>query len=64
MTMANYSEITILFVDDESFILSSINRFLRKEQYNKLYAENGLQALDLINSNKSPLLFPILECRK
>ena len=51
MTMANYSEITILFVDDESFILSSINRFLRKEQYNKLYAENGLQALDLINSN-------------
>ena len=49
--MANYSEITILFVDDESFILSSINRFLRKEQYNKLYAENGLQALDLINSN-------------
>ena len=51
MTMANYSEITILFVDDESFILSSINRFLRKETYNKLFAKNGLEALELIRQN-------------
>ena len=49
--MANYSEITILFVDDESFILSSINRFLRKETYNKLFAKNGLEALELIRQN-------------
>ncbi len=49
--MANYSEITILFVDDESFILSSINRFLRKEPYHKLFAENGIEALELIRQN-------------
>jgi len=49
--MTNYSEITILFVDDESFILSSINRFLRKEPYNKLFAENGLEALELIRQH-------------
>ena len=49
--MANYSEITILFVDDESFILSSIKRFLRKEPFNKLFAENGIEALELIRQN-------------
>ena len=49
--MANYSEITILFVDDESFILSSINRFLRKEPYKKLFAKNGIEALELIRQN-------------
>ncbi len=46
--MINNSKITILFVDDESDILSSINRFLRKESYNKLFAENGIKALELI----------------
>jgi phosphoserine phosphatase RsbU/P len=48
--MRNLSDIQILFVDDETDILSSLNRFLRKEPYKKLFAENGSQALELIES--------------
>ena len=54
--MANSNEITILFVDDEPDILSSINRFLRKESYNKLFAEDGFKALDLIKSNNVSII--------
>ena len=54
--MPNTSEITILFVDDESFILSSINRFLRKEPFNKLFAEDGAHALELIQNNNVSIL--------
>jgi sigma-B regulation protein RsbU (phosphoserine phosphatase) len=50
------SEITILFVDDESDILSSINRFLRKEPYNKLFADSGIKALELIKKNNISIL--------
>lgn len=50
------SEITILFVDDEPDILSSIGRFLRRESYNKLFAESGLKALELIKSNNISIL--------
>jgi len=49
--MINDSKITILFVDDEPDILSSINRFLRKEVYQKLFAETGIKALELISTN-------------
>ncbi|MCX6180240.1 MAG: SpoIIE family protein phosphatase [Chlorobiales bacterium] len=50
------SEITVLFVDDESDILSSINRFLRKESYNKLFADSGIKALELIKKNNISIL--------
>jgi phosphoserine phosphatase RsbU/P len=49
--MKDRSEITILFVDDELDILSSLNRFLRREPYRKLFAENGFKALDLLEAN-------------
>jgi len=48
--MINDSKITILFVDDEPDILSSINRFLRKEDYKKLFAQTGIKALELIKT--------------
>ncbi len=54
--MTTDSKITILFVDDEPDILSSINRFLRKEVYNRLFAENGLNALELIEKNSVSII--------
>ncbi|TLU82843.1 MAG: response regulator [Chlorobium sp.] len=49
--MKDRSEIAILFVDDELDILSSLNRFLRREPYMKMFAENGQKALELLESN-------------
>lgn len=39
---------TVLFVDDEKEILNSLRRLLRTEQYNLLFAQNGVEALHLI----------------
>jgi phosphoserine phosphatase RsbU/P len=49
--MKDRSEFTILFVDDEKDILNSMNRFLRREPYRKLFAENGRKALELLDTN-------------
>ncbi|MGB7511998.1 MAG: response regulator [Pelodictyon phaeoclathratiforme] len=46
--MKNLSDIVVLFVDDEADILSSLNRFLRKEPYQKLFAETTVKALELL----------------
>ncbi len=48
--MKNHKDLTILFVDDEPDILSSLNRFLRKEPFKKLFAENGRKALEILDS--------------
>jgi PAS domain S-box-containing protein len=48
--------ITVLFVDDEPDILSSLNRFLRREPYRKLFAESGSRALDLIDQHDVSLI--------
>ncbi len=48
--MKNRKDLTILFVDDEPDILSSLNRFLRREPYKKLFAENGRKALEILDS--------------
>jgi len=48
--MKNHKDLTILFVDDEPDILSSLNRFLRREPYKKLFAENGRKALEIFDS--------------
>lgn len=50
--MKDRSDLTILFVDDEVDILSSLKRFLRKEPYKKLFAENGIRALELLEENE------------
>ncbi len=47
----NLSDITVLFIDDEADILSSLNRLLRKEPYRKLFAENAITALELLACN-------------
>jgi len=40
---------TVLFVDDEENILKSIQRGLFEEPYKKRYANNGAEALEIIN---------------
>jgi len=47
----NLADITVLFIDDEADILSSLNRLLRKEPYRKLFAENAITALELLACN-------------
>lgn len=49
--MKNLSDIVVLFVDDEADILSSLNRFLRKEPYQKLFAETSTKALELLEGH-------------
>jgi PAS domain S-box-containing protein len=49
--MISSEDTTILFVDDEPDILSSLKRFLRHEPYMKLFAESGKQALELIENH-------------
>lgn len=46
--MKNREEISILFVDDESDILQSLQRFLRRERYQKHFMESPHEALDLL----------------
>ncbi len=40
--------ITVLFVDDELGILSTLKRLLRKESYNVLTGDSGQQGLELL----------------
>lgn len=41
----------VLFVDDESSILSTLQRTLRKEPYKVLVSNNALDALELVSAN-------------
>ena len=54
--MKSLSDITVLFVDDEPDILSSLNRFLRREPYAKLFAESGSRALELLAQHDVSLI--------
>jgi two-component system, NtrC family, response regulator HupR/HoxA len=47
---------TVLFVDDDKCILSSLRRGLLEEAYNKLFAESGKQALSLLEQNEVHVL--------
>lgn len=46
--MKQRDELAILFVDDESDILHSLNRFLRREEYRKFFVDNAVEALELL----------------
>jgi PAS domain S-box-containing protein len=46
--MKNRDELSILFVDDESDILHSLNRFLRREKYRKFFVDNAAAALEML----------------
>ncbi len=44
------NDITVLFVDDEEFVLSSLERFLIQEPYTKRFAPTGARALQILES--------------
>lgn len=46
--MKQRDELSVLFVDDESDILNSLNRFLRREVYSKFFVDNASSALELL----------------
>ncbi|MGL1933105.1 MAG: SpoIIE family protein phosphatase [Desulfotalea sp.] len=50
--MKTVEEITILFVDDEQSVLSSLRRFLRKEKYQTYFASGGKEALEMMASQE------------
>jgi CheY-like chemotaxis protein len=43
---------TILCVDDETSILNALNRLLRKEKYNLLFANSGKEGLEILKANQ------------
>lgn len=45
------SDIKIIFVDDESFILSSIRRAMRTYPYQVFFAESAMDALEILKDN-------------
>ncbi len=45
-------KLNVLFVDDEKNILNALNRELMEENYNKLFAKNGEDALKLMSMNE------------
>jgi DNA-binding response OmpR family regulator len=47
---------TILVVDDDPYILLSIEFVLKKNGYNVMVARNGTEALDIINTNSLSLV--------
>lgn len=47
---------TIMIVDDEEYIINSIVRLLRSENYTILSASNGTEALDIMSKNKVDLI--------
>lgn len=48
--MKTVHDVTILFVDDESDLLSSLRRFLRREPYQTLFANSGHEALEILTA--------------
>lgn len=54
--MTNEITKTILFVDDERSVLSSIRRLLRREDWKLLFANSGLEALDLLQDHSVDLV--------
>ena len=43
---------TVLFVDDEETILTSLEMAVEDEPYQRLYARSGAEALELLSKNK------------
>lgn len=51
----------ILFVDDESDVLSAISRFFRKESYVLMFAQSGERALEILASE--PVIIIVSDLR-
>jgi DNA-binding NtrC family response regulator len=43
---------TVLFVDDDTLVLQSLERGLLDESYNKLFAKSGKEALEIIKQEE------------
>ena len=54
--MESFTDIVVLFVDDEMDVLSSLRRFLRKEPYRMLFANSGEEALNILSSQPIAIL--------
>jgi HD-like signal output (HDOD) protein/CheY-like chemotaxis protein len=52
----NFSEYSILFVDDEEAILSSLNSLLRKEKFTKYFYSSPKEALRFLQTSKVDLI--------
>lgn len=46
------SNLTVLFVDDESNILASLKRLVRKKDFNSLFANSGAEALEMMQQKQ------------
>ena len=47
---------TILFVDDERSVLSSLRRLLRREDWNLLFADSGPKGLEMMEAHRVDLV--------
>jgi len=47
---------TILFVDDEQSVLSSLRRLMRREGWNLLFAQSGIEGLEKLKQHKVDLV--------
>ena len=47
---------TVLFVDDEENIRKSIERALRREQFQRIYASNGIEAQEIIQKDNISII--------
>jgi two-component system, repressor protein LuxO len=54
--MAEKVEKTVLFVDDDPPILSSLRRFLRREPWHLLFANSAKEGLDLLKEHQVDLV--------
>lgn len=52
MSMEDFSDRKILFVDDEQQVLNSLKRELRKEPYQKLFANSPFEAIEILKMEK------------
>ncbi len=48
--MKTLRDVIVLFVDDEPDLLSSLRRFLRREPYQKIFANSGREALEILSA--------------
>ena len=56
MTEPEKPKLTLLFVDDEASILSSLRRLFRQHGYNILIAESGAQGLEILEKEAVDLV--------
>ncbi len=54
--MKQLTDVVILFVDDEADILNSMKRFLRREPYQKRFAQGASEALEILQDTRIDII--------